>query len=96
VPGLEALAKRAPETFDDGVRDALLELVSASRSDLMLLPFQDAIGTRERVNVPGTVNDGNWSYRMPGLVSALLADRTAVERLAALARTTGRARASGA
>ena len=96
VPGLEALAKRAPETFDAGVRDALLELVSASRSDLMLLPFQDAIGTRERVNVPGTVNDGNWSYRMPGLVSALLADRTAVERLAALARTTGRARASGA
>jgi 4-alpha-glucanotransferase len=48
------------------------------------------------VNVPGTVNDGNWSYRMPGLVSALLADQTAAERLAALARTTGRARASGA
>jgi 4-alpha-glucanotransferase len=96
LPGLEALATRAPETFDDGVRDALLELVSGSLSDLLLLPFQDAVGARERVNVPGTVNADNWSYRMPGLVSALLADQAAAERLAALARRTGRTRANGA
>ena len=96
LPGLESLAKRAPATFDDGVRDALLDLVSASRSDLLLLPFQDAVGARERVNVPGTVNDENWSYRMPALVSALLADEAAAERLSALARKTGRAKATGA
>jgi 4-alpha-glucanotransferase len=96
IPGLEALAKRAPATFDDGVRDALLELASASRSDLLLLPFQDAIGARERVNVPGTVNDLNWSYRMPSLVSALLADQAAAERLSALALRTGRTKATGA
>ena len=96
LPGLETLARRAPATFDDGVRDALLELVSSSRSDLLLLPFQDAVGARERVNVPGTVNDGNWSYRMPGLISALLADRSAAERLSALACKTGRTKANGA
>jgi 4-alpha-glucanotransferase len=95
LPGLEHLAKRAPATFDDGVRDGLLQLVSASRSDLLLLPFQDAVGARERVNVPGTVNADNWSYRMPCLVSALLADQGTAERLAALARATGRAGASG-
>ena len=92
LPGLESLAKRAPATFDEGVRDALLGLVSASGSDLLLLPFQDAMGARERVNVPGTVNDENWSYRVPSLLSALLADQAAAERLSALARRTGRLR----
>jgi len=92
LPGLEALAKKAPVAFDDEVRDALLGLVSASGSNLLLLPFQDAVGARERVNVPGTVNDQNWTYRIPALLSALLADRAAAERLSALARSTGRLR----
>ncbi|MGA8891967.1 MAG: 4-alpha-glucanotransferase [Anaeromyxobacteraceae bacterium] len=92
LPGLEALATRDPAAFDDGVRDALLAVVAGSRSDLLLLPFQDAVGARERVNVPGTVNDENWSYRIPAVVSGLLADRAAAERLSALFRTSGRAR----
>jgi 4-alpha-glucanotransferase len=92
LPGLEVLAGRAPERFDDGVRDALLGLVAASGSDLLLLPFQDAVGARERVNVPGTVNDENWSYRIPVPASALLADLGTVERLAALARAGRRLR----
>ena len=92
LPGLEALAKRDPAVFDEGVRDALLALVAGARSELLLLPFQDAVGARERVNVPGTVNDENWSYRIPAVVSGLLADRTAAERLSALFRTSGRLR----
>ena len=96
LPGLAALAARTTTAFDDEVRDALLGLVSASGSDLLLLPFQDAMGARERVNVPGTVNDENWSYRVPMLLSALLTDRVAAERLAALARKTGRLREAGA
>jgi 4-alpha-glucanotransferase len=78
--------------FDAEVRDALLRLVSASGSNLLLLPFQDAVGARERINVPGTVNDQNWSYRIPALLSALLADRATAEWLSALARSTGRLR----
>jgi hypothetical protein len=38
------------------------------------------------------VNDQNWTYRIPALLSALLADRAAAERLSALARSTGRLR----
>jgi 4-alpha-glucanotransferase len=94
LPGLEALAARSPERFDEGVRDALLALVYGAGSDLLLLPLQDALGTRERVNVPGTVNDENWSYRTPAPVSALLDDRAAVERLSALARGARRAGAA--
>ena len=92
LPGLAPLSERKPLAFDAGVRDALLELVSASGSDLLLLPFQDALGARERVNVPGTVNEENWSYRIPSLLPALLDDQRAAERLSALARRTGRAK----
>jgi 4-alpha-glucanotransferase len=95
LPGLSRLGDPAPTRFDDPVRDALLELVYASGSDLVLLPFQDAMGTRDRVNVPGTVNDVNWSYRIPLDAAALLADRSSSERLRALAARTGRAPEAG-
>ncbi|HTP28692.1 MAG TPA: 4-alpha-glucanotransferase [Anaeromyxobacteraceae bacterium] len=85
IPDLARLRERAPKRFDTGVRDALLELVYRSGSELALLPFQDALGSRERINVPGTVNDSNWSYRMPMLLADLLADLGTTERLRTLA-----------
>jgi 4-alpha-glucanotransferase len=85
IPALAALRERAPERFDDGVRDAILAGLYASGSDLVLLPFQDALGSRERVNVPGTVNDHNWTYRMPMDVARLALDRASAERLRGLA-----------
>jgi 4-alpha-glucanotransferase len=90
LPGLARLAARAPERFDDEVRDALLELVYASGSDLLLLPFQDLTGARERVNVPGTVNDRNWTYRAPVDAAHLLADGATIARLHDLAARSGR------
>ncbi|HEY6002216.1 MAG TPA: 4-alpha-glucanotransferase [Anaeromyxobacter sp.] len=92
LPALAKLRERAPPRFDDGVRDAILELVYGSGSDLLLLPFQDALGMRERVNVPGTVNEENWTYRMPRDLSALHADRATRERLRDLASRSGRAK----
>jgi 4-alpha-glucanotransferase len=90
LPALAALRRRAPERFDPGVRDAVLELVYGSGSDLLLLPFQDALGARERVNVPGTVGDTNWCYRMPMEVAALAGDLAVAERLRALAARSKR------
>jgi len=90
LPGLAALRGRAPARFDDGVRDALLHLLYASGSDLLLLPYQDLLGQRERVNVPGTVNDQNWTYRMPTTISGLIADQGTRRRLRELAERTGR------
>ena len=91
LPGLEAVRARGATRFDDGVRDAILELVYRSGSDLLLLPFQDAFGMRERVNVPGTVTDENWTYRIPRDLAALHADAGDRERLRALAARSGRA-----
>jgi 4-alpha-glucanotransferase len=90
LPGLEALRRRGAARFDDAVRDTILGVVYGAGSDLLLLPFQDALGTRERVNVPGTVNDENWSYRMTGDVAQLLAGGATAERLRGLAARTGR------
>lgn len=88
VPGLEALARHP--RFDETVRDLLLWVLYAAPSELVVVPFQDALGTRERINVPGTVNEHNWIYRMPMNVDALEADSATLDRLARLSRDTGR------
>jgi 4-alpha-glucanotransferase len=90
LPQLAPLRARGAERFDEGVRDAVLDLVYASGSDVLLLPFQDAFGMRERVNVPGTVTDENWTYRIPRDLAALHADAGGRERLHALAARSGR------
>jgi len=72
------------------VRDLLLAALYSAPSTLSLIPFQDAIGTRERINVPGTVNDTNWRYRIPRTVDDLLADEADTDRLRTLAADGGR------
>ncbi len=90
LPALAPLRAAATRRFDAGVRDAILEVVYGAGSDLLLLPFQDALGARERVNVPGTVTEANWSYRIPADLAALMADRATVERLRGLAERSRR------
>ncbi len=90
IPGLARLRARSPERFDEGVRDEILSLVYDSGSDLVLIPFQDALGTRERVNVPGTVNAQNWSFRTPMDMAALALDLGTSARLRSLAARSGR------
>jgi 4-alpha-glucanotransferase len=51
--------------YNPDVRDALLEALFASRSDLLLLQVQDVFGSSERINVPSTVSPANWAYRLP-------------------------------
>ncbi len=90
LPSLEPLRARATVRFDEATRDALLEMLYGAGSDLLLLPFQDCFGDRERVNVPGTVTDQNWTYRLPLTISRLAADLPARERLRSLASRHGR------
>jgi 4-alpha-glucanotransferase len=47
------------------VRDALLEALNASGSNLLLVPVQDAFGWRDRINEPALVNERNWTFRLP-------------------------------
>jgi 4-alpha-glucanotransferase len=88
IPGLDALADRP--RFDDVVRDALLHVLYASPSELVAIPFADALGSRDRINLPGKVLDTNWTYRMSMELDGLAEDRVTIERLAALSASTGR------
>jgi 4-alpha-glucanotransferase len=90
LPPLAGLRDRPSAAFDGGIRDALLALVYGAGSDLLLIPFQDALGARERVNVPGVVADTNWTYRIPMGLPALLADAPTRQRLRDLAVRSGR------
>jgi 4-alpha-glucanotransferase len=47
------------------VRDALLETLFASQSNLLLMPIQDAFGWRDRINEPATISPGNWTFKLP-------------------------------
>ncbi|MGB8932957.1 MAG: 4-alpha-glucanotransferase [Anaeromyxobacteraceae bacterium] len=87
LPALAALKARGAERFDEGVRDALLDLIYGAGSELVLLPFQDLFGERARINVPGTVNEVNWTWRMPTRLVALASGDSESGRLRALALT---------
>ncbi len=51
--------------YNPAVRDALLEALFASGSDLLLMPVPDVFGSAERINVPALVSPSNWVYRLP-------------------------------
>src|SRR5262249_27006681 len=78
----------------DAIRDVLLETLYASRSNLVLVPTQDAFGWRDRINEPATVGEQNWTYRLPWPIDRLDDVPEACERkarLRALAERYGRA-----
>ena len=72
----------AAQGWNDRLRDELLELMYASGSDEMFLPIQDVFGWRDRINVPGTISDMNWTWRLPWVVDQLSAVPEARERAA--------------
>jgi 4-alpha-glucanotransferase len=91
VPTFAAL-RDADASCTPAVLEALLDGLYAAGSDLVVVPFQDAYGGRERVNVPSTVGSSNWAYRMPWSIAEL--DGAAGEglrvRLGALVERHGR------
>jgi len=82
----------ASADFTPALRDALLEVLFASGSDILILPIQDVFGWRDRINVPATVSDENWTYRLPWPVDALENEPQARERAARLREWSARYR----
>jgi len=93
LPSLRDAGLSPDDPFSDRARDAFLETLFAARSRLLILPFQDILGWRDRINVPALVDDQNWTYRLPGNVDDLSTDPRFLERadfLAGLSRKYGR------
>jgi 4-alpha-glucanotransferase len=70
--------------FDDRVRDAILDVLFRSGSDIALVPIHDIFGWRERINTPALVSDENWTWRLPWAVDELQTNPIAAERAAYL------------
>jgi len=66
------------------VRDVLLEALFAANSDLLLLPIQDVFGWKDRINEPATIDNRNWSFRLPWPVDRMDEIPEARERQRAL------------
>lgn len=94
VPGVAALLPEAgaPLPFTPRVRDTLLEVLVASGSDFLLLPVQDVFGWRERINLPGSLGDHNWTWRVPWPVDEWRSQPEARERAGQLEAWTARHR----
>jgi 4-alpha-glucanotransferase len=78
---LQSMNRSAPPDapFDRTLHRALLEHAGSAGSDLLLLPIQDVFGWPDRINVPATVGEHNWTWKLPLSVEALDADASAVE-----------------
>lgn len=50
--------------FSLRVQEMVLRRILTSNSALAMFSVQDILGTEDRVNVPGTVNDINWTYKI--------------------------------
>jgi 4-alpha-glucanotransferase len=86
VPALRSRGGEwAHAPFSPDLRDTILDMLAGSGSDLLLLPVQDLFGWRVRINEPGTLSDGNWTWRLPWPVERLVDEPQAAERAAALA-----------
>jgi 4-alpha-glucanotransferase len=91
--GLREAGGSPDAPFSPAIRDALLRVIFGAGSDLVILPVQDVFGWRDRINLPGLVNEENWTWRLPWPVDDLPSHPEASERAAflrALASETGR------
>jgi 4-alpha-glucanotransferase len=75
VAAVPTIQQLAPGNLADSATaaacDVLLEALFASGSDLVLAPVQDVFGWRDRINVPATISDSNWTFRLPWFADEL-------------------------
>ena len=90
LPGISARAAELSVSFTPVTHRALLDLINGSGSELVLLLIQDVLGTRDRVNTPGTVGPHNWSYRLPGTVVQLADDAGANAAMSRVRESIGK------
>jgi len=79
--------------FTEAVHQALLAAAENAGSDLCVLPWQDILGTKERINLPGSQTDANWAYRISDPVEQLLnreETRKLAQRMRRLTELAGR------
>jgi 4-alpha-glucanotransferase len=82
-----------PREFTDQLHEAYTRTVLQSPSWLAVFQITDVFGMTARFNTPGSVSQGNWSYRLPNTVKELDEDPVLLaqtEMFSRLAQESGR------
>lgn len=78
---------KMPAPENAAAADAACAHLGRTASQLALLPIEDAIGTTEQINIPGTTTEHpNWRRRLPGDSETILSRPDVAARLNALAQ----------
>jgi 4-alpha-glucanotransferase len=82
-------------SFTPVVAEAILSAAAHSASVWCIYPLQDFLylvstylltnAAEERINIPGTVTDFNWTYRLPVSLKTLLADTLLIDKIKKIA-----------
>jgi 4-alpha-glucanotransferase len=88
---MEAINRATPADCGSAILDerhlnAILEWVYASPAQLVVTPIQDLFGWDARINIPGTIGDANWCWRLPCDLETSLEDQRVRERAATIRR----------
>jgi 4-alpha-glucanotransferase len=85
-----------PRVYNPGTAKAILSKVASARSRFRVFQIQDLLHlsnkyyaedpASERVNVPGTSNDFNWTYRMPAMIEEIVRDKELIRSVAELSK----------
>ncbi|HZC45092.1 MAG TPA: 4-alpha-glucanotransferase, partial [Candidatus Acidoferrum sp.] len=68
--------------LEESARDAILAVLYAAPSRLVIIPIQDLFGWSARINRPGTITDSNWTYRIPLTLERMRRSRAIQSRVA--------------
>ena len=81
----------SPEYFDEKTAAFILKIIASAKSAFCIHPIQDLLHLspsyfdenpeNERINVPGSVTDFNWTYRIPKTVAQLSNDKTLINAI---------------
>ena len=85
-----------PKTYSPETARAILFKAASARSRFRVFQIQDLLHlsakwyasdpASERVNVPGSCNDFNWTYRLPASVGEIGKDKDLVKTIAELSK----------
>ena len=67
-------AELSPRELTREHRHAILDSLYRSPSRYVILPIQDLFGWRERINLPASTGEGNWTFRLPVVAEKLHTD----------------------
>jgi 4-alpha-glucanotransferase len=85
-----------PKMYNPGTAHIMLSKIASARSRFRVFQIQDLLHLSnkwyaenpadERINVPGTANEFNWTYRLPATIAEIAKDKDLIHAVAELAK----------